>query len=235
MIEIIGYITKSYGDSFTLKITNDNVENENGNHPEVSKEAGIYIASNLFPNDWHTQFVEVKNTYQKKELKACYSISRELKKGDRVKCSVFIVDTNFDNEGKIYLIDTNPIHIESYTKFKLWLYPHPESFKRLEVDTPETLKFRRQNYYVDINQKKYEKITGSKWGCEKKWWINKNPKITFPMLWEIQVKTTVSNLWKRFTKQENLPKSSLITNIILAFTTAISILIAIWSLFFKNP
>ena len=228
MIEITGYVTKSHvGSSFTLKITSDNVEDEKGNHPEVSKETEILIARNLYPNDVHTRFEKVQGTYQTENLETCCSISRELKKGDRVKCSVFIVDTRSDNGA----INTNPNDIETYTKFELWLYPDPTRFERLEVDTPETLKFRKQNYYTDINKKKCEKITGHSWYYSGKWWINKNPKITFPILWWVKVRTTASNLWRRLTKQENLARTLIITNII----SIIGNIILAWLLFFKKP
>ena len=157
MIEIIGYVTKSHGgSSFTLKITNDNVEDESGNHPEVSKEAKIFITA-LYPNDYSGGFEETEEKYKREKREECCSRSKELKQGDRVKCSVFIVDTHIYNEETTYVINTNPNDIETYTKFELWMDPDPKSFERLEIDTPETLKFRRQNYYADINKKKCEK------------------------------------------------------------------------------
>ena len=110
--------------------------------------------------------------------------------------------------------------VETYTKFDLWLDPNPLFFQRLEVDTPQTLKFRKQNYYIDINKTKYEKITGNRYVM--KWWMNKNPKIIFPILGWIRIKTRASNLWKRFKDPNNLTTShkmwliiSVIVNIIL--------------------
>ena len=103
--------------------------------------------------------------------------------------------------------------------------PMTSFFERLEVDTPQTLKFRKQNYYMDINKTKYEKITGNRY--QNKWWMNKNPQIIFPILGWIRIKTRASNLWKRFGEQDNLLKASIIINIILS-------LITIWSLFFKK-
>ena len=86
--------------------------------------------------------------------------------------------------------------------FFLWLYPKPDLFKRLGVDSRESLKFRKQWFYTCKNREKCAEITGSEWSdYGNKWWINKNPKITFPILWWIQAKTTASNLWKRFTGQ----------------------------------
>ena len=229
MIEITGYIIESYRGRFTINITNDNVEDQNGNHPEVSKEVSIYI-SVRYPNDYHERFESAKNNeWQIKKIDLCRLRSSELKKGDRVKCCVFIVDTHKDNGVETYTINTNRNDIETYTKFDLWLYPDPESFKRLEVDTPETLKFRKQSYYTHRNSGKYQKITGTQYyGHKKLWWINKNPKIIFPMLWGLKVKTTFSNLWKRFTKQET-PIS-----IVWKGAAIISSIIAIWALFFKD-
>ena len=229
MIEITGYVTKSHGgSSFTLKITSDSVEDEKGNHPEVSKETEINIASTLYPDDYYERFEVANAKYNKDRINRCLSISKELKKGDRVKCSVFIVDPRSDDGATTHIINANPNDIETYTKFELWLYPDPKSFERLEVDTPETLKFRKQNYYADINEKKCEKIMGHSWYYSDKWWINKNPKITFPIMWWIQVKTTASNLWKGFTKQET-PIS-----IVWKSIAIISSIIAIWALFFKD-
>ena len=78
-----------------------------------------------------------------------------------VECCVFIVD--IDNSGVqdgnvIYPINSNRNDVETYPKFQLWIYPNDNYFKRLEIDTLETLKFRKQNYYMDTNRKKCEKI-----------------------------------------------------------------------------
>ena len=230
-IEITGYITEdSYNDdSFTLKITSDKVENEKGNHPEVSKETKIFIAQTLYPNEDCERFEEAKSDYRKGRIKACTSISRGLKKGDRVRCSVFIVDRRSDNGETTFVINRNPNDIETYTKFNLWLDPNPGFFERLEVDTPETLKFRKRMYYTDRNKKKCEKIIGVPYSKYiGKWWINKNPKLTFPMIGWIQIRTTASNLWKRFTKGE--PP----INIAWKIMAIVSTIIAVWALFFKD-
>ena len=226
LIEITGYVTQAHGaGGFTIKITHDNVKDEKGNHPEVSKEKRILIARHAYPDDNNQQFEKVEADYQKDRIDECVSISKGLKKGDQVKCYVCMVDTRSDSGETTYTVINNPNDIETYTKFDLWLYPDDKFFERLEVDTPQTLKFRKQNYYMDINKTKYEKITGNRY--QNKWWMNKNPQIIFPILGWIRIKTRASNLWKRFGEQDNLLKASIIINIILA-------LITIWSFFFKK-
>ncbi|MYK21104.1 hypothetical protein F4054_02450 [Candidatus Poribacteria bacterium] len=99
------------------------------------------------------------------------------------------------------------------------------------MDAPETLKFRKRNYYTDTNLKKCQKAAGKyfqRFIYTNKWWINKNPKIIFPILWGIKIKTTLFNLWKRFTKQET-PIS-----IVWKAAAIISSIVAIWALFFKD-
>ena len=233
-IEIIGYITETHGsNSFTIKITNDNVEDEKGIHPEVSKEKEIIIDRYHYPDDYYQRFEKVETGARKENINRCISICKELKKGDRVECRVFIVTGSVDNNNTTYSINENPNDIETYTKFRLLLYPYEDFFKRLEVDTPETLKFRKQNYYTDINQKKCEKITGSKWKYEKKWWINKNPKIIFPILGWLWIKTKVSNLWGKFTEQNKVERNVRITLIIITIISiTVSIILAI--LYFKK-
>ena len=239
MIEITGYVTETHRKArFMIKITNDNIEDEKGNHPGVSKEKSVFIPGALYPNDSHEQFESAKdNEYLIGKIDECWSRSKELKMGDQVKCCVFIVTTTGDeyDGNRTFNIHKNPNDIETYTKFELWLYPDIQLFERLEVDSRESLKFRKQWRYTSINREKYKKITGSTlYGYRDKKWVNKNPKITFPILWGIQVKTTVSNLWKRLTGQENLPIISLIANIILAFISIISIAVNIWLLFLKG-
>ena len=230
MIEINGYVTETHGKArFTIKIMNDNVEDEKGNHPGVSKEKSVFIPGALYPNDYHDQFEIVKdNEYLMGKIDECWSRCKELSKGDRVECVVFIVEEVVQNGVTIYNINRNPNNIETYTKFDLWLYPDPQSFKRLEVDSRESLKFRKQWRYTCINREKYEKITGDTlYGYRDKAWIRKHPNIVSPILWWIRFRTAISKLRKGFTKQENLTKISIIISIILA-------LITIWSLFFKN-
>ena len=218
LIEITGYVTQAHGaEGFTIKITHDNVKDEKGNHPEVSKEKRIRIRRTVYPDDNYQRFEKVNNDYQEDQIDESVSISRALKKGDRVKCCVFIVNNT------TYTINDNPNDRETYTKFDLWLYPNDKFFERLEVDTSQTLKFRRQNYYTDINRKRCQKITDDELNAYRnKWWINKNPKIIFPILWWIQIRTRVSNFWKGFKDPNNLTTShkmwliiSVIVNIIL--------------------
>ena len=229
-----------------IKITNDNIEDEKGNHPEVSKEKNVFIPGALYPNDYHTQFENIKdNEYLMGKIDECWSRSKELKKGDQVKCSVFIVEEETRNGVTTYVINRRSTDIKVYADFDLWLYPDPESFKRLEVDSRESLKFRKQWFYTCKNREKCEEITGSKWNDYRyKGWINKNPKIIFPILWGIRLGTAASNLWGRLTRQENLPKDSIthkftiigiiVTTIGIIVTTIgiivgiISIAVAIW-------
>lgn len=221
MIEITGYVTKIHkSNNFTLKITSDDVEVD-GSHPEVSKEIQIVVYSDVYPVDDNKRFEKVEAGYEKKRIDKCISISRELKRGDLVECCAFIVietDNDHDNS-KIYTIDNDINRIETYTKYSpLWLDPDPNSFKRLEVDTPETLKFRKQNYYTEINREKCEKITDNYYNkYREKWWINKNPKVISPILRWIQVRTTASNLWKRIMGKDNLTKTLIIVTIISVF------------------
>ena len=189
MIEITGYVTETHGKAgFMIKITNDNIEVEKGNHPEVSKEKSVFIHGALYPNDYHERFEIVKdNEYLIQKIDECQLRSKELKKGDRVKCVVFIVEEETRNGVTTYVINRRSTDIKVYADFDLWLYPDPQSFKRLEVDSRESLKFRKQWFYTCKNREKCEEITGSKWNdYRNKGWINKNPKMIFPILWWIQ-------------------------------------------------
>lgn len=132
------------------------------------------------------------------------SFGKALSTGDQINCSVFIVDE------ETRAINRNPNDIETYAKFPLWLYPNKGYFRRSESDSQESLKFRKQWRYTCINKEQCKKITGQLLNKYRhKWWINKNPKMIFPMLWWIQVKTAVSNLWERLTGQEKLRKNKL--------------------------
>ena len=221
MISIIGYVTETHGKKgFTIKITEDDVTDEKGKHPEVSKEVMITVNQLHYPHDSFYQKLS-RNDPRQEHINRCISISQELEKGDRVECSVYLVDDSINTNTNSYTINSNPNDILTYTRFNLWLYPSPDSFKRLEVDTPQTLKFRKQNYYMDRNREKGEKITGdSSYQYKRKWWIKENPKIIFPLFVGIWIKTKVSNIWVRVTDQNNLNKS-------LAIVTIISIVINI--------
>lgn len=247
-IDITGYITETYRVTtpgkarFTIKIMNDNVEDEKGNHPGVSKEKTVLIPATLYPSDYHGHFENVKDRedseHVMEKIGECRSRCKELRKGDQVECAVFIVEEEVRNE--IYNINRNPNNIETYTKFDLWLYPDPQLFKRLDVDSRESLKFRKQWRYTCINREEYKKITGSTlYGYRDKKWVNKNPKMIFPVLWWIQAKTTVSNLWKRFKRQGKNKSTTINSNkstTINTIVTIIAIIVGIISiiLFFKQ-
>ena len=202
-IDITGYVTEPFSSyySFAIKVTSDSVPDLSLSDIQVSKEVTIAILPYLYPLDDNSKFIGLKEQDDPRldnplinGVKECLSFGRALSKGDQIECSVFIVDT------KTRAIKRNPNGIETYATFDLWLYPNKGYFTRSESDSRESLKFRKQWRYACINRKKCEKITGYPFG--NYWWINKNPKMIFPIIWWIQVKTKVSNLWKRFTKQE---------------------------------
>ena len=209
MIEINGYVTETQGKArFMIKIMNDNIDDEKGNHPGVSKEKSVFIPRALYPNDYHDHFEIVKdNEYLMEKIGECWSRCKELRKGDRVECVVFIVEEEVRNGVTTYNINRNRNDIETYTKFELWLYPDPQSFKRLEVDSRESLKFRKQWRYTCINREKCGKITGYGYKYRSRRWINKNPTIIFPIIGWIWIKTNLFNLWNRFTRQKDPPQT----------------------------
>ena len=234
MIDITGYITEARGkDGFMIKVTSDVVSYLSFRNIQVSREAVVFINKNHYPADFENIFEKVTTgENRRREIDESRSLSNALRVGDRVECVVYIVEEETRNGVEIYRINSNRRDLEAYADFRLWLYPNTDHFKRLTVDTPETIKFRKQNYYRHANQQECEKITGDRYNkYRRKWWINKNPKITFPILWWIQVKTTASNLWKRFTKQENLT----ITLTIVTIISVLSALIIAWLHFFKKP
>ena len=175
----------------------------------------------IIPQSWFREWPEFRGAvhkYGREQIDKCISLSKVLKMGDQIECSVFIVDP------KACAINCNPNDIETYAKFPLWLYPNNDYFRRSESDSRESLKFRKQWRYACINREKYEKINGYLFGDY--WWIDKNPKIIFPILWWIQVKTAVSNLWERFTGQENLPKNKLaIIGIVLGVISIVATIV----------
>ena len=238
LINITGYITKTNGENgFTIKITSDDTGYQSDNNIHVSKEVEVRIDRHRYPanNDNVFERLSGSDDYRRNLIDKYRSLSGALRLGDRVKCSVYIVENEMRNGFETYVINTNRKDIQSYADFPLWLCPYDDFFERLEFDTLDTIKFRKQNYYTNINQKKCKEITGSEWNdYRNKWWINKNPKIIFPRIWGIRFRKAVSNLWERLTGQETLLKVSLIANIILAFITAISVALNIWLLFFKN-
>ena len=238
LIDIIGYVTELHGENgFKIKVTSDRVVSRSFSDLQVSKEVRIWINAYRYPSDNSSEFklTTVEDKYHRDKINKSRSLSNALRMGDPVKCSVFVVEQETRNEVETYVINYRPKDIKTYADFDLWLCPNDSCLERLEADSRESLKFRKQWRYTCINRRKCTKITGSTWNdYRNKPWINKHPIRTFLRIWWIQVKTTTSNIWKRLTKQENLLKTSLIANIILAFITAISVTIAIWSLFFKN-
>ena len=136
---------------------------------------------------------------------------------------MFIVDTEFQNDTETHVINNNRRDIKAYAEFFLWLYPKPDLFKRLEVDSRESLKFRKQWFYMCMNREKCAEITGSEWNdYRNKWWINKNPKIISPIIWWIQFKTKVSNLLSK-TSTTNI--IGIIVTIVLGI---IGIAVTVW-------
>ena len=240
-IDIAGYVTKPLVNyHFTINVTSDRVERPSLSFSDiqVEKEVTIFISPGHYPTDYHSEFETItkEDKYHRDKINKCSSLGSALKIGDRVKCSVFIVEGDTHNGVTTQKINKNRNDIETYAKFPLWLYPDDDFFKRLEVDSQKSLKFRKQWFYTHRNWGKWEKITGGEWNdYKKKPWINKHPIRTFPRIWGIRFRTAVSNLWERLTGQETLLKVSLIANIILAFITTISVALNIWLLFFKNP
>ena len=209
-IDITGYVTEplvSY--SFAIKVTGDSVERLSRSNLQVSKEVRITILPYLYPLDDNSKFIALTvqddprlNDPCIEKIDDCLSFGRALSKGDQIECSVFIIDA------KTRAINRNPNDIETYAKFDLWLYPNKGYFRRSESDSRESLKFRKQWRYACINREKCAKITGYGYKYRSRRWINKNPTIILPIIWWIQVKTTVSNLWERLIRQENSPKTS---------------------------
>ena len=238
-IDITGYVTETHGDKkFTIKVTSDNVPDRSLSKLQVSKEATIEIKPYLYPFD--DKFIELTprddpqlDDPRINEINKCLSLGEALSKGDQIECSVFIVDP------RTRTINRNPNDIETYAKFPLWLYPDNGYFRRSESDSRESLKFRKQWFYACRNREKYKKITGYKlYSYRDKKWVNKNPKIIFLIMWGIRVKTSVSNLWERFTGQGK-NKSTTINTIVTIIGIVVTIIgivvgvIGIWVLFFK--
>ena len=232
LIDIVGYVTKTNGaNGFTIKVTSDKIDYPPGNDIQVSKEVEVHIDQYRYPVDNDNVFERVsgRDDYRSSLIDTHRSLSNALRPGDRLKCSVFIVEREMRNGVEVYVINTNRKDIQSYADFPLWLCPYDNRFERLEFDTPDTIKFRKQNYYTNINQKKCEKITGSEWyKYRDKPWINKHPIRTFPRIWGIQVKTTVSNLWKILMERDRLMAILLFTSIL------VNIMQFIWG-FFRKP
>ena len=211
IIDITGYVTELHGETgFKIKVTSDRVHSRSFSDMQVSKEVRVWISSNLCPSDDGSEFKLTEDKYKRDRINKYRFLSNALRLGDQVNCAVFVVEQETRNGVKTYAINYRPKDIKTYADFDLWLCPYDSCFERLKVDSRESLKFRKQWFYTWVNREKCAEITGSEWnGYRNKWWINKNPKITFPILWWIQVKTTISNLWKKIIGQENLLKNTL--------------------------
>lgn len=238
-IDITGYVTERLSSyHFKVKVTSDKVENRSLSNLQVSKEIRIAIPPYFYPLDDHSKFIgliplddpRLDDPYlddlclddpRINEAKECLSFCRALREGDQIECSIFIVDP------KTRDIDRNPNNIETYAKFPLWLYPNKGYFRRAESDSRESLKFRKQWRYTCLNMEKCRKVTDYAYQHRSRWWINKNPKIIFPIIWGIRVKTAVSNLWERLTGQGK-NKSTTINTIVTIIGIVVAIIIAIW-------
>ncbi len=237
-IDITGYVTKSLVSySFAIKVTGDSVERLSLSNLQVSKEVRIAIPPYLYPLDDHSKFIVLTaqddprlNDPHINEINKCFSFVGALREGDQIECSVFIVDR------ETRAINRNRREIETYADFDLWLYPNKGYFRRSESDSRESLKFRKQWRNACINREKCGKITGYGYKYRSRRWINKNPTIILPIVGWIWIKTCLSNLWKRLTRQENRPKTSIgiiltiigiIVGVISIIATTISIIVAI--------
>ncbi len=231
-IDITGYVTKTYQNyQFTIKVTSDSVERLPLSNLQVSKEVRIFISPDHYPFDQHNEFRKLTawDDPRIEDIKKSHSLGKALRMGDQIECSVFIVEPETRNGVPTHAINRNRRDIETYADFPLWLYPNNGNFRRSESDSRKSLKFRKQWRYTCINKEKCGKITGYTYKYRSSRWINKNPKITFPILWWLRIKTTVSKLWKR----EKRPKLSNPITIISIVVTTISIIVTLWALFFK--
>ena len=180
-IRIAGYVTESYGkDGFTIKITEDEDTSGKWKNLHVSEEVRIYFRG-YYPIDNSDKLVVADGEQRLAKTKKRAITIEALEKGDRVECIIYIVDEKNENNKLTYYRDNNPVNKKHYTEFDLWLLPSDNMFERLAVDTPETLKYRRQNYNMDRNRNACVNITGDSWQkCNKSWWMNKHPIIVVP-------------------------------------------------------
>ena len=169
LIDITGYVTEAYrNNEFKIKITSDRVGSLFSDI-QVSKEVEVFIKPYYYPTDYYTEFTPTRESeYKKDKVKDCIFLSKVLRRGDEIKCSVFIVETEIHDTHTAYKINSNRKDVETYADFPLWLYPNDDDFQRLEVDSKESLKFRKQWRYTCINRKKCEEITGSEWNGYRK-------------------------------------------------------------------
>ena len=206
-IDITGYVTEELvSDSFAIKVTSDKVEHRSLSFRDiqVGKEVRIARQPKLYPFEGNNKFIDISEWKDPhwNEINECFSFVKALRKGDQIECSVFIVAPETRD------INRNRRDIETYADFELWLYPNKDYFRRSESDSRESLKFRKQWLYTCINKEKCGKITGYAYKYLSRRWINKNPTIIFPIIGWIWIKTNLFNLWNRFTRQEDPPKTS---------------------------
>ena len=234
-IDITGYVTEARGkDGFQIKVTSDKVHNLFSDI-QVSKEVSVHINKYHYPNNYYSEFQEIgQNESVRREITECRSLCDTLKKGDQVECAVFIVDTEFRNDTETHVINSKHREIKDYADSFLWLYPKTGTFKRLEADSQESLKFRKQWFYTWVNKEKCAEIVGSTFNnYSNKWWINKPPKLIFPMLWGVRFRTVATRLWEYYKN----PKNTTITRIIATVSPLIafaSLILNVW-LFIRKP
>ena len=96
LINITGYVTETHGRGcFTIKITDDDVTDDKGKHPQVSKDIKIYIRQGFYPHG--SIFIPIgeqtdNNDSRLRDIEKSMSFSEGLKIGDRVDICVYIVD-----------------------------------------------------------------------------------------------------------------------------------------------
>lgn len=225
LIDITGYVAAELSNySFAIRVTSDKIKSLSLSDIQVSKEVRIAIPPQLYPLGDNSKIIELTagDAPHIHEINKCLSFAKTLKMGDQIECSVVIADW------KTRAINRNRREIETYADFDLWLYPKNGKFRRSVSDSRESLKFRKQWRYTCINKEKCKKITGQLLNKYRhKWWINKNPNLISPILRWIQVKTTASNLWKRFTGQEK-NELTIINTVVTIISIVVAIIIVIW-------
>ena len=124
MIDITGYVTEARGNNaFTIKVTRDKATHLPLRDIQVSKEVEVFIKPNHYPNDYHTEFKFTnEGAYGREQVGKCISLSKILKKGDHVKCSVFIVEQEIHNTATTQKINQNRNDIKTYADFALYGY-----------------------------------------------------------------------------------------------------------------
>ena len=110
----------------------------------------IEIREDLYPHGVTNQFVKAEGERIDQIQRGMLAI-KELKKGDRVKYNVNLVDVSYDGIEATYTINRNPNDILTYTKFDLLLCPIGGMFERLKkYDTPETVQIYRRKNIISV-------------------------------------------------------------------------------------